>query len=118
MAFSHRGYLPPRSASCPYARRVGSDNGRPEASNATIHVTVAVRSNCNCARPCVSLFYHQLMPDALSGAEKPYPLLLGEGLDLLVFLKIRFALVLDVVVEGEHHLARVVDLRSANGHKL
>lgn len=58
------------------------------------------------------------MSYSFSGAEKPNPLLFGEGLDLLVFLKICLALVLDVVVEGEHDLAGIVDFRSANGHKL
>jgi hypothetical protein len=56
------------------------------------------------------------MPDPTAGRKKsPYALLLCEGLNLLVFFKIRFALVLNIVVEGEDDLTGVMYLGSANG---
>jgi len=61
---------------------------------------MAVRCNGNGAWPRVAFFDHDLVTYATPGREKVYPLLAGELFYLLVFLQVRFALVLNVMVES------------------
>ena len=43
--------------------------------------------------------------------------LVCELFDLAVFIKIRFAFILDIMIEREDKLLVIVDLRRANGHE-
>lgn len=100
MASGHRRNLPPCSSGCPYTSCISPDDRRSEASNTSIMVRMAVGSNRNSTGPCISLLYHDLMSDTTAGrVSLGYLLLLCECLNLLVLLKVRFALVLDIVVE-------------------
>ena len=55
----------------------------------------------------VSAFDHDLVADARARRIEIHAVLFGEGFDGAVLLLVRFVLVLDVVIEGEHHLLRV-----------
>ena len=73
--------------------------------------------NCDGTWPSVTFFHHNLVTNSSSGRVEVNSLHLGEFLDQLVFLKVVFRLVLDVVVECADDLGRVVDLGRADGHE-
>jgi hypothetical protein len=79
---------------------------------------MGIRGNGHSAWPGISFFNHYLVSDAPSRGIKVDAMLCGESLDLPVFLEIRCAGILDVVVEGYDDLLRSVDLRSSHGHEL
>lgn len=54
------------------------------------------------------------MPDSATGGEEVDVVVLGEPFDRRVLLQIRWSHVLDIMVEREDGLARVVDLRRAD----
>jgi hypothetical protein len=62
--------------------------------------------------------YHDLVADRIAGGEEGDAMLLRECLNLLILLKVGLALVLNVVIECENHLPRVLDLSGAHGHEL
>lgn len=53
--------------------------------------------------------YHDLVADRIARGEKSYTVFLGKCLDQLVFTEIGFALQLNLVVNREDRLRRVLD---------
>lgn len=53
--------------------------------------------------------YHDLVADRIARGEKSYTVFLGKCLDQLVFTEIGFALQLNLVVNRENRLRRVLD---------
>jgi len=70
------------------------------------------------ARQDVAVRHHDLMADAGAGRVEVDALLSGEGLDLAVLGQVGLRLVLNVVVERENRLARIVDAIGTDGAKL
>jgi hypothetical protein len=62
--------------------------------------------------------YHDLMPNPVASGEENNAMLLRKRLNLLVFLEVGLALVLNVMIECEYHLARIFNLSGAYGHEL
>lgn len=58
------------------------------------------------------------MTDRVAGREENNAVLLRKRLNLLIFLQVGLGFVLHVMVEGEDHLAGVLDPGGAHGHEL
>ena len=66
----------------------------------------------------VELLDHHLVADSRPGREEVHALLAGELLDPTILVEVLRRRVLDVVIEDEHRLARIVDPRSADRPEL
>src|SRR6267378_329658 len=62
--------------------------------------------------------YHDLVTDGVGGGEENNTMLLRKYLNLLILLEIGLALVLNVVIECENQLPRVLNPSGAHGHVL
>ena len=98
-------------SSSPYSCSIRSDDWRSDATDASIHVAVAVRCDSKCLRKSVSLFDKDLVTNAPAGWVKVDVLASGESLYGRVFRQILVRLVLYVVVECKNSLTRIEDAR-------
>ena len=81
-------------------------------------VAVAVRGHTHSARPCIPLFYHNLVTYTATWWKMINRMLFCKGLDLLILLEIGITGVLDIMIERKDDLTWIMDLCRSHRHKL
>ena len=66
-------------------------------------------------RESVAFFHKNLVTDAPAGRVEVDPVYSGKGLNSRIFFQVLFRLILDVVIQSEDDLFRVVYARSTDG---
>jgi len=100
--------LPPGAAGGPQGGGVGAHHRGADRAQRAVDVRVAVAGHHEAARLDEAVLEHQLVADAGAGGMEDHALVGGELLDLRVLGQVRLARVLDVVVQGEDRLPRIV----------
>ena len=114
----YRGDLPPSAAGGPDRSGVGTDNRRSQATQAAVHVAVAVGGHDDRLRPGVTFLAHDLVTYPAPGGVVVDAVLAREGGDFEILGQVGLALVLDIVIEREHDLSRVGDFGGADTQEL
>ena len=111
----HARDLPPCFSGGPQSCSVCAHYGCANTADASVHVAVAIARDGESVGKCIALFYEDLVSNAPARRVKIDAMGARKGFDVCVFRQVFGRLVLDVVVEGEHWLGRVVDRCSADG---
>lgn len=77
-----------------------------------------IRSDDKASGPSITRLNHYLMTNPSTSFIEIYSMLFCELFYLLVLFEIRFRLILHIMIQRHHDLARIRDLGGANGHEL
>ena len=110
LAFEHNldgaRNLPPEFAGRPDGRRVGAHHRRADRAERAVHIGVRIGGDDKGAGQHIALLDHDLVADAGARRIEIDALLARERLHGGILGQVRCILILDVVIGGEHWLAR------------
>ena len=112
--FRNRGDLPPRHASRPDARSVGSHNWCAQSGDRAVEIGMRIASDNKRAWNNISLLDHHLMADASAWRVVIHTVLACKGLNLGVFAEVFWSDILNVVIDRKDGLRWISDFRRAD----
>src|SRR5208283_3123302 len=99
--------LPPEFARRPHRSCIRAYDRRTDCPQRAIHIGVRIRCHYERSGKNISALHHNLVADARARRVKIHAMLLGERFDGAVLFLVRLDLILNIVIQREHHLPRI-----------